>query len=228
VLIDDPDDPRVADYRAAVRDRASCLFLCEGRFVVSRLLAAPRFRGPSAADDDEPAVSAPGALPADLARDVGRMVHARLAGLAIDGGTDASREVDRLLALFAQSPLAARLAAARVLGREVPMLLEEDGARWHGAIDLLLRDADGTIVVADFKTDSDDSGAAKRHAEQLRIYTRAVRRAMPGSTVRAELWMLRSGRILPVDWEEKGSVPFSEKEDTLPTLPTDTRRRKLF
>jgi len=161
-------------------------------------LAAPRFRGPSAADDDEPAVSAPGALPADLARDVGRMVHARLAGLAIDGGTDASREVDRLLALFAQSPLAARLAAARVLGREVPMLLEEDGARWHGAIDLLLRDADGTIVVADFKTDSDDSGAAKRHAEQLRIYTRAVRRAMPGSTVRAELWMLRSGRVIEV------------------------------
>src|SRR5262249_46887216 len=38
------DDPRVADYRAAFRDRAPGLFLCEGRFVVSRLLAAPRFR----------------------------------------------------------------------------------------------------------------------------------------------------------------------------------------
>ncbi len=47
MLIDDPDDPRVADYRAAVRDRASGLFLCEGRFVVSRLLAAPRFRARS-------------------------------------------------------------------------------------------------------------------------------------------------------------------------------------
>ena len=45
--IDDPDDPRVADYRAAVRDRAPGLFLCEGRFVVSRLLAAPRFRARS-------------------------------------------------------------------------------------------------------------------------------------------------------------------------------------
>jgi tRNA G18 (ribose-2'-O)-methylase SpoU len=44
VLIDDPDDPRVADYRAAFRDRAPGLFLCEGRFVVGRLLAAPRFR----------------------------------------------------------------------------------------------------------------------------------------------------------------------------------------
>lgn len=44
MLIDDPDDPRVADYRAAFRDRAPGLFLCEGRFVVGRLLAAPRFR----------------------------------------------------------------------------------------------------------------------------------------------------------------------------------------
>src|SRR4029078_11057970 len=47
VLIDDPDDTRVADYRAAVRDRASRLFLCEGRLLVSRLLAAPRFRARS-------------------------------------------------------------------------------------------------------------------------------------------------------------------------------------
>jgi tRNA G18 (ribose-2'-O)-methylase SpoU len=47
VHIDDPDDPRVADYRAAFRDRAPALFLCEGRFVVSRLLAAARFRARS-------------------------------------------------------------------------------------------------------------------------------------------------------------------------------------
>jgi ATP-dependent helicase/nuclease subunit A len=161
-------------------------------------LAVPRFRGPSGADDDERAFSVPGALPRELARDIGRMVHARLAGLAGPGGTDASAEVDRLLALLAQSPLAARLASAQVLGREVPMLLEEDGARWQGSIDLLFRDADDTIVVADFKTDASDDGAAARHSEQLRIYTRAVRRAMPGRTVRAELWMLRTGRVIEV------------------------------
>jgi tRNA G18 (ribose-2'-O)-methylase SpoU len=44
VLIEDPDDPRVADYRAAVRGRADGLFLCEGRLVVARLLGGSRYR----------------------------------------------------------------------------------------------------------------------------------------------------------------------------------------
>jgi tRNA G18 (ribose-2'-O)-methylase SpoU len=44
VLIEDPDDPRVADYRAAVRGRADGLFLCEGRLVVGRLLGGSRYR----------------------------------------------------------------------------------------------------------------------------------------------------------------------------------------
>jgi len=44
VLIEDPDDPRVADYRAAARDGARGLFLCEGRLLVGRLLRGSRFR----------------------------------------------------------------------------------------------------------------------------------------------------------------------------------------
>jgi len=44
VLIEDPDDPRVADYRAAARGRADGLFLCEGRLVVGRLLGGSRYR----------------------------------------------------------------------------------------------------------------------------------------------------------------------------------------
>jgi ATP-dependent exoDNAse (exonuclease V) beta subunit len=80
----------------------------------------------------------------------------------------------------------------------VPLLFGEDGARWQGAIDLLYRDTDGAVVVADFKTDALDDGAIERHGEQLRIYARAVRRALPGERVRAELWMLRSGRVLQV------------------------------
>lgn len=44
MLIEDPDDPRVADYRAAARDGARGLFLCEGRLLVGRLLRGSRFR----------------------------------------------------------------------------------------------------------------------------------------------------------------------------------------
>jgi tRNA G18 (ribose-2'-O)-methylase SpoU len=44
VLIEDADDPRVADYRAAVRGGGGGLFLCEGRLVVRRLLGGSRYR----------------------------------------------------------------------------------------------------------------------------------------------------------------------------------------
>jgi hypothetical protein len=44
VRIEDPDDPRVADYRAAGRGGADGLFLCEGRLVVRRLLGGSRYR----------------------------------------------------------------------------------------------------------------------------------------------------------------------------------------
>ena len=112
---------------------------------------------------------------------------------------DALDEAETVLRAFTGSPLAARLATLDILGREVPLLLGEDGARWHGAIDLLYRDTDGTLVVADYKTDTSDDGAIARHGEQLGVYVRAVRRAMSGERVRAELWMLRSGRVIALE-----------------------------
>jgi tRNA G18 (ribose-2'-O)-methylase SpoU len=44
VLIEDPDDPRVADYRAVGRGRGDGPFLCEGRLLVRRLLTGSRYR----------------------------------------------------------------------------------------------------------------------------------------------------------------------------------------
>jgi tRNA G18 (ribose-2'-O)-methylase SpoU len=44
VLIEDADDPRVADYRAAGRGGGDGPFLCEGRLVVRRLLGGSRYR----------------------------------------------------------------------------------------------------------------------------------------------------------------------------------------
>jgi len=163
-------------------------------------LAAPPFRSPSdLGDGGEPASPTPGAQEPELARAAGRIVHARLAGMETPDVGNARDEAETVLRLFAGSPLAARWARLEIRGREVPMLLGEDGARWHGTIDLLYRDRDGSLVVADYKTDTSDDGAIARHGEQLRVYVRAVRRAMPTERVRAELWMLRSGRILAVE-----------------------------
>ncbi len=160
-------------------------------------LAAPPFRSASdAGQGGEPAFAIEGALEPALARAVGAIVHARLAGVKIPEAGEARQEAERVLAAFEASRLAARLASLDILGREVPLLLDEDQARWRGAIDLLYRDSRGVIVVADYKTDASDDGAAARHGEQLDVYVRAVRRAMPGERVRAELWMLRSGRVV--------------------------------
>jgi ATP-dependent helicase/nuclease subunit A len=163
-------------------------------------LAAPPFRSPSDAEAGvDPAPAIHGALRPDIAREVGALVHARLAGVTPLNTGEADDEAARVLSEFESSPLAARLATLAVLGREVPMLLDEEQSRWSGAIDLLYRDADGAIVVADYKTDTMDDGAIARHGEQLGVYVRAVRRAMPGESVRAELWMLRTGRVIPLD-----------------------------
>ncbi len=163
-------------------------------------LAAPPFRSPSESGDDGTAPSAiEGALAPSVARAVGRIVHARLAGLNTPDVGEPLAEAESILRAFARSPLAAHMDALEILGREVPMLLSEDGARWQGAIDLLYRDRDGAIVLADYKTDASDDGAIARHGGQLRVYLRTVRRAMPGQRVRAELWMLRSGNVLEVD-----------------------------
>jgi len=159
--------------------------------------AIPPFRSPSdaGAEGDAAPATQGGTEPA-LARAVGRIVHARLAGLMPPAGGEAEDEVESVLRAFHRSPLAARWSTLQILGREVPLLFAEDATRWRGAIDLLYRDRDGAVVVADFKTDASDEDAIARHREQLGVYVRAVRRAMPGERVRAELWMLRTGRIL--------------------------------
>ena len=113
--------------------------------------------------------------------------------LARDGGTDRSRAARRhddpgrrrraRARPRRSSARVRRVAARRALGgarrfsaARCRCCSAKDGARWRGAIDLLYRDRDGTVVVADFKTDASDDGAIERHGEQLRVYVRAVRR----------------------------------------------------
>jgi ATP-dependent helicase/nuclease subunit A len=194
-LADTPSRPRAGPTPEVGAPDAVARFEAAAAAVLT--LAAPPFRSPS--DVGEGVASAvPGASEPTLARLVGRIVHARLAGLKTPEAAEARDEVESVLRSFDESPLAARLATLEILGREVPLLFAEDETRWRGAIDLLYRDRDGVIVVVDYKTDASDDGAIARHGEQLGVYVRAIRRAMPGERVRAELWMVRSGRVLEV------------------------------
>jgi len=52
------------------------------------------------------------------------------------------------LGAFTASDLPRRFARAEILGREVPMLLEEDGVTWWGWIDLIIREGREVVVIA--------------------------------------------------------------------------------
>ena len=123
-------------------------------------------------------------------------------------------EVRDLMKTFLASPLALRLRQVKVLGREIPMLWRDDeSATWRGSIDLLY-EWEGEVHVADFKTDPDETEAVARHAGQLDIYRRAVRRALDLPELPpAELWMLRHGKILQVTGEPAGGSPPEPGDD---------------
>jgi ATP-dependent helicase/nuclease subunit A len=105
---------------------------------------------------------------------------------------------------FLGSNLPDRLARVERLGAELPLLLRDDatGRIRRGRIDLLYRDRDGEVVVADFKTDraTDDETLRLRYAGQMGVYAEAVRLGLGlAERPRAELWLLRTGRIVTVD-----------------------------
>ncbi len=79
------------------------------------------------------------------------------------------------------------------------MLFEdEEGISWSGTIDLLYRDPDGRLVVADYKTDrAPDPETHERYRAQLEVYGRGVARAFPRAAPPAlELLYLQTGERL--------------------------------
>jgi ATP-dependent helicase/nuclease subunit A len=105
---------------------------------------------------------------------------------------------------FLGGPLAHRFRAVHHVGRELPILLRDaDCAIYRGSIDLVYTDEAGDLVVADFKTDrqTDEAALRERYREQLRVYATAVQHASDLLFLpRAELWSLRTGQLIRIDW----------------------------
>ena len=97
---------------------------------------------------------------------------------------DSRQDVIELLARAWSSPVAARVAAARRIGREHPFAfsLGPDQPLVTGVIDLLAREGDGTMLVLDYKSDrlaadADLEGVVERdYGIQRLIYAVAVLR----------------------------------------------------
>jgi ATP-dependent exoDNAse (exonuclease V) beta subunit len=197
----DADAPIDAAAAVAQRERA--------RLESSR----PWSASPSqlAADDDEPfrasgyslGRKAGSALHRALERwEFGAQPRAELERLA-----RAEPEARELLERFVRGPLFERfLAAGRTrVARELAFVARpeagEASCAVSGSIDLVYRDPDGRLVVADYKSDAlageeaIDERAA-HHAPQVKAYARALARALPGEREpRAELWFLQPGLV---------------------------------
>ncbi len=179
--------------------------------------AVPPLRIPSHLDQERIWPEGEGTGDRSTARAVGTAVHrvlegwpeaaaprrqaaaARVAAHAVEADPrPVERETAVILAAFGRSPLAARLQAVEVLGREVPVLLQDGPTAWRGTLDLLYRDGD-EIVVADYKTDKDEDEEVlrARYGGQLDVYARAVAEALSLPRLpRRELWLLRAGRVV--------------------------------
>jgi len=127
-------------------------------------------------------------------------------------------EAREVLQAFARSDAYGELKEATILGREVPFLMPWPGppltlvgaggasagpspALMEGRIDLIYK-RDGTVWLADYKTDRvtevDVAERAEAYREQARIYTEAVRHALGHCPAGFKVIFLRLGQAVPV------------------------------
>ena len=91
-------------------------------------------------------------------------------------------------------PFCGRVRAGKVLGREVPVYLAEGGKSWAGVMDLVLEER-GTMVGVDYKVSEPEDPLPAGYVQQQRLYTEALRRLLPGRTLRFEFWWLGMARL---------------------------------
>jgi ATP-dependent exoDNAse (exonuclease V) beta subunit len=82
---------------------------------------------------------------------------------------DLRRKVAEALRAFWASDLGRRVAQARRVLRELPMLLAVDGVEIAAAVDLLFEDAQGRWELVDYKSGSPDAGRAAQAASAFRL-----------------------------------------------------------
>ncbi|MHB2025378.1 MAG: UvrD-helicase domain-containing protein [Elusimicrobiota bacterium] len=91
------------------------------------------------------------------------------------------KEAADILSAFFNSEAARDISRAEVLGREIPFIVDCDGAVMRGSIDVLYR-LDGRLIVADYKSGKIPgkigAAARKKYAVQGEAYCRAVQAAL--------------------------------------------------
>ena len=133
--------------------------------------------------------------PALLLDHIGAMVQTALAGELQDLASPVTASLRELFTLFAPSAAYARLRAATILGRELPFVMPwGKGQVMDGVIDVMYR-LDGTIWIADYKTDVVTSEQAPAQAERYRtqseIYKKVAKQSLGIEEIRFHCLFLR-------------------------------------
>jgi ATP-dependent exoDNAse (exonuclease V) beta subunit len=179
LLLEAPPVTGQHDSSAAVTDVAQ-FTACPRKYYLGRYLGlAPTPKGPGT-----------GAI------ELGLEVHKALALLPVDLAVVLSEEAVDLARRFKESELGRRSARAERAEREFDFLLALEDVVLRGQIDLWFEEG-GELILVDYKTDRDETGAAE-YALQLRLYALALERYAGRLPDRAALCFLRSGRAMEV------------------------------
>jgi ATP-dependent helicase/nuclease subunit A len=116
-------------------------------------------------------------------------------------------ELREIFRHFFGSTIYAELAASRILGREVPLLMPWDGQVMEGVIDLIY-ERDGLLYIADYKTDrvvrEELSQLKDRYRHQAEVYSQAVQQSLQRPVAAFKLVFLRLDEAIEVDrsWQQ--------------------------
>ena len=112
------------------------------------------------------------------------------------------QELRDIFTIFFRSRVFTELCSAKIIGREVPLLMPWDGQIMEGVIDLIY-EKQGRLYLADYKTDRVEKGdlqkAAQPHRQQATIYAEAARRSLQKNVDGFELIFLRLGESVFVN-----------------------------
>jgi len=119
--------------------------------------------------------------PGRLTNDVAAIVERSLGADQADFSGRVTKSLTELLRVFGASDWYARLGRATILGREIPFLLPwDEGQLMEGVIDLVYR-LDGSLWIADYKTDAITAEEAPKHAERYRTQSQVYKTAVAQS-----------------------------------------------
>ncbi|HEX5605436.1 MAG TPA: UvrD-helicase domain-containing protein [Candidatus Binatia bacterium] len=142
----------------------------------------------------------------DFANDVNQFERALHDWLAHTPSTEAKSslvqiesELQRIFAGFIRSSAYSEVAASRILGREVPLVMPWNGQIMEGIIDLIY-EKNGLLYLADYKTakivKAEVSQGVERYRPQAEIYLKAVEQSLGRAPAAFKVIFLRLGKAV--------------------------------